>query len=133
MKTNEYNKLTIIVVCIWIVLIVAVTILLPSNADACCSSIVYTTDNYTAGEILNQPSDKTDEIAARSTAAGQHHYKATTDLQWSVGSGFAGDETALSFGLGYQAGDVFVSGNITDTIFSGESDPVVGVGASGTF
>ena len=70
---------------------------------------------------------------ASAIAAGQHHYKATQHLQWSIGAGFAGDESALSFGLGLQAGKVFVSGNVTNNIFSGDSDPVIGIGASGTF
>lgn len=74
-----------------------------------------------------------DRSIAKATAAGQHHYKATAQLQWSVGAGFSGNESALSFGLGLQTGNIFWAGNITDSIFSSESSPVIGVSASGTF
>ena len=63
-------------------------------------------------------------------AAGQHHYKATTQLQWSVGAAFAeGGDSAVSLGLGLQLGEVFASGN-----YSTDGDEsIVGVAGSGTF
>jgi len=68
----------------------------------------------------------TSEGVASAIAAGQHHYKATKQLQWSIGGGYIDDYSAVSFGLGLQVGKVFVSGNLG-------SDGVIGVGASGTF
>jgi len=66
---------------------------------------------------------------ALSIAASQHHYKATTSLQWSIGAGHNNDSSAASFGLEIQSGKVFVSGNVS---FDGSSS-AIGVGASGTF
>lgn len=66
---------------------------------------------------------------ALAIAAAQHHYKATKALQWSVGGGHINNESAVSFGLGLQAGKVFVSGNFS----SDGSSSAIGVGASGTF
>lgn len=68
---------------------------------------------------------------ALASASGQHHYKATTSLQWSMGGAFANtsDSSAVSFGLGAQVGKVFISGNFS----SDGSTSVVGFGASGTF
>ena len=62
-------------------------------------------------------------------AASQHHYKATTSLQWSVGAGYIDDDSAVSFGLGLQSGKVFISGNFS----SDGSSSAIGFGASGTF
>ena len=94
------------------------------------------TNNYYASETVINKSisdSKADKSTAKSTAAGQHNFKSTTDLQWSIGAGFAGDESALSLGLGLQTGNIFFSGNVTGALFSGESDPIFGFGASGTF
>ena len=65
-------------------------------------------------------------------ASGQHHYKATTQLQWSVAGAFTDgncNDSAVSFGLGLQAGDVFTAANFSS---NGESN-MIGVSASGTF
>jgi len=62
-------------------------------------------------------------------AAAQHHYKATTALQWSIGGGNYDGSSAVSGGLGLQAGKVFVSGNIS----SDGRTSAIGIGASGTF
>ena len=62
-------------------------------------------------------------------AAAQHHYKATTALQWSIGGGSYGGETAISGGLGMQAGKVFVSCNAS----SDGRTSAIGCGGSGTF
>ena len=91
-------------------------------------------NNYYLPEHSKSISDsQADNNTAKSTAAGQHNFKSTTDLQWSVGAGFSGDASALSFGLGLQTGKIFFSGNVTNTIFSDDSDPIVGLGAGGTF
>lgn len=68
---------------------------------------------------------------ALAAAAGQHNYKATNQLQWSVAGAFVGenDDSAASFGLAKQVGKVFVSGNFT----SDGTNSLVGVSASGTF
>ena len=121
-----------ILIALWIVIIAGLAALSVPAQAGCCDR-TYVTNNYITEKVINQTVNETDKSAAKSTAAGQHHYKATKDLQWSVGAGYAGDETALSVGLGLQLGNVFMSGNITDTIFSGESDPIIGIGASGTF
>lgn len=66
---------------------------------------------------------------ASAIAASQHHYKATTALQWSVGGGNYNGDSAVSFGLGKQAGKIFVSGNFS----SDGRASAIGFGASGTF
>ena len=62
-------------------------------------------------------------------AAAQHHYKATTALQWSIGGGNYDGASAVSYGLGLQAGKVFVSGNVS----SDGTTAAIGFGLSGTF
>ena len=62
-------------------------------------------------------------------AAAQHHYKATTALQWSVGGGSYNGNSAISGGLGIQAGKVFVSCNAS----SDGRTSAIGCGGSGTF
>lgn len=63
-------------------------------------------------------------------AAGQHHYKATTQLQWSVGAAFTDDDDgAVSFGLGLQLGEVFTTGSFST---DGE-ESIAAVAGSGTF
>ena len=49
---------------------------------------------------------------ALASASGQHNYKATNQLQWSIAGAFVGenDDSAASFGLAKQLGKVFVSG-----------------------
>lgn len=62
-------------------------------------------------------------------AAGQHHYKATTRLQWSVGAAFADEGSAVSFGLGQQLGEVFAAGS-----YSTDGDnSIFNITGSGTF
>ena len=46
-------------------------------------------------------------------AAAQHHYKALSKLQWSIGGGNYNGSSAISGGLAIQAGKVFVSGNVS--------------------
>lgn len=72
----------------------------------------------------------------RAAAAGQTNYKATAQIQWNLSSAFSGSESALSIGLGYQAGSIFVAGSVTDntdTMFTKDSDPLVAISASGVF
>ena len=72
----------------------------------------------------------------RAAAAGQTNYKSTPNLQWNLGAAFNGGESALKIGFGWQAGDVFIAGGVTDntdTMFTSESDPLVTVSASGEF
>jgi hypothetical protein len=66
---------------------------------------------------------------ALAAASGQHNYKATNQLQWSVAGAFESGSSAASFGLAKQVGKVFVSGNFS----SDGSDSIIGVSASGTF
>lgn len=68
---------------------------------------------------------------ALAAASGQHNYKATTSLQWSVAGAFVSenDDSAASFGLGMQAGKVFIDGNFSS---DGHSS-ILAVSASGTF
>jgi len=66
---------------------------------------------------------------ALAIAAGQHNFKATTALQWSIGAGHVNNDSAVSLGLGLQAGKVFISGNISG---DGESS-AIGISGSGTF
>lgn len=68
---------------------------------------------------------------ALAAASGQHHYKATTALQWSVGGAYSslGDNSAVSFGLGKQYESVFLS-----TSYSTDGrDSVITGSASGVF
>jgi len=74
------------------------------------------------------PSESSVSNIALSAAAGQHNFKATTALQWSVG-GAIGNDSAVSFGLGKQMGKVFVSGNYS----SDGKDSIIGLSAGGTF
>lgn len=72
----------------------------------------------------------------RAAAAGQTNYKATSRLQWNLGSAFSGSESALNIGFGWQAGSIFIAGGVTDntdTIFTKDSDPLVTLNASGVF
>ena len=67
--------------------------------------------------------------SALPAAAGQHHYKATTQLQWSVGAAFADEGSAVSFGLGQQLGKVFAAGS-----YSTDGDnSIFNITGSGTF
>ena len=80
------------------------------------------------------PSNTTTNIystkgVALGIAAAQHHYKATTALQWSLGGGNYDGDSAVSYGLGLQAGKVFVSGNVS----SDGTTAAIGFGLSGTF
>lgn len=93
------------------------------------------TNNYYSQETINSAINTvySNSAAAKATAAGQHHFKSTPKLQWSVGAGFVGNESAISFALGLQAGNVFISGNVTNTLFSVKSDPIFGAAASSVF
>ena len=93
-----------------------------SNAYAGGNAIIYTNDNSAA---INQ----SDSGTALAIATSQHHYKATKSLQWSAGTGYVENTSAVSFGLGKQVGKVFVSGNFS----SNGSSSAIGFGASGTF
>lgn len=106
-----------------------------SNAysDSYRHGVVYKSDGvapvtniYNSETIVNNSSG-----IALAAASGQHHYKATTSLQWSAGGAYTdiNDESAASFGLGKQFGKVFVSGNYG----SDGHHSIVGVSASGTF
>lgn len=68
---------------------------------------------------------------ALAAASGQHNYKATTSLQWSVAGAFVNenDDSAVSFGLSKQIGKIFGSINFSS---DGHSS-IIGVSASGTF
>ena len=68
---------------------------------------------------------------AIAAASGQHNYKATTSLQWSVGGAFVNenDDSAVSFGLGQQLGKVFAACNYS----SDSHNSIIGCSASGTF
>lgn len=85
--------------------------------------------HYHSTEVIQTTITTESKGLALAIASGQHHYKATTLLQWSVGAGYVDDNSAVSFGLGKQAGKVFVSGNFT----SDGDTSAVGIGASGTF
>lgn len=101
-----------------------------ARADNIHHSIVYE-ENYTypAASSIENAKNYTYAGTALAIASGQHHYKATTSLQWSVGAGYVDDNSAVSFGLGLQSGKVFISGNFS----SDGSTSAVGFGASGTF
>jgi len=78
--------------------------------------------------VIERAIEKTKGVALAS-ASGQHHYKATNQLQWSVGTAFSSGDSAVSFGLGKQVGKVFVSGGYS----TDGDDSMMNVGASGTF
>lgn len=88
------------------------------------AGIVYERQDLTITTFTGQSAG-----VALGLAAGQHHYKATTQLQWSVGGGLVDDESAISFGLGLQSGEVFLSVNVS----SDGSTSAFGLGASGVF
>lgn len=80
--------------------------------------------HYVSNSVVEKASN-----AALPAAAGQHHYKATASLQWSVSAAFSENDSAVSFGLGLQTGDIFASGSFTT---DGDAH-VVGIAGSGTF
>lgn len=92
-------------------------------------SNVYATERHHHHETVVQNNSIQISGTALAIAASQHHYKATSQLQWSTGAGYINDKSAVSFGLGIQAGKVFVSGNFS----SDGSSSAIGIGASGTF
>lgn len=102
--------------------------------------VTINTYNYVTKKIVSEAIadtfNKADRSEARAAAAGQMHFKSTPNLQWAIGAGFSGGESAFSFGLGYQAGSVFVAANITDSadiMFTKDSDPLITFGTSGEF
>ena len=68
---------------------------------------------------------------ALAAASGQHHYKATNQLQWSAAGAYSDmeDDSAVSFGLAKQLGKVFVTGSFS----SDGNHNIIGFNASGTF
>jgi len=127
-ETQMNHKIMIpLLLVAWVLFIISTSVVFADRERT------YVYNTYVTEENVSQAVSDTDKSEARSIASGQHHFKATTRLQWSVGAGFAGDESALSFGLGLQTGKIFWSGNITGNLFSGDSDPAIGIGGSGTF
>jgi hypothetical protein len=100
------------------------------------NTVINNYNTYVTEEIINQSINQAHRAEVRAAAAGQTNYKATEKIQWNIGSAFAGGESALNLGIGYQAGNVFIAGGITDnvdTLFTSESDPLFTLNASGTF
>ena len=92
-----------------------------------------TINNYTTEQTISNAFARSE---VRAAAAGQTNYKATPRLQWNLGSAFSGGESALNFGLGYQAGSIFVTGSVTDntnTMFTSDSDPLYTLNVGGVF
>jgi len=88
-----------------------------------------TANSHEYKKVIVEKTIKESSISqAIAIAAGQHHFKATTALQWSVGVGHD-EKSAVSFGLGKQVGKVFISGNIS----SDGSTSAFGFSGSGTF
>lgn len=88
---------------------------------------VYAGERHHHGETVINVTNSMDIAVA--AASGQHHYRSTNQLQWSVGSAFIDDDSAVSFGLGKQVGRVFISGNYGS---DGHSS-IIGFSASGKF
>lgn len=89
---------------------------------------------YILREEASVPEVMSSFCTAKAAAAGQQNFKATDRLQWSAAISSDNCSTAAQIGLGIQVGEVFVTGNIADNIFSSvESDPMVSISASGTF
>ncbi|MEE8207865.1 MAG: hypothetical protein V3T88_02775 [Nitrosomonadaceae bacterium] len=78
-------------------------------------------------EITNVTSIN-NKCSAVSAAAGQHHYRSTNRIQWSVGGAYC-DSSAASFGLGAQLGKVFASGNYS----TDGHDSIIGFSLNGKF
>ena len=92
-----------------------------------------TVNIYPSEQTINNAFSRSE---VRAAAAGQTNYKATPRLQWNLGSAFSGGESALNFGLGYQAGSIFVTGSVTDntdTMFTSDSDPLYTLNVGGVF
>lgn len=89
-------------------------------------------DYYQPSEEAMAPAMET--CTAKAAASGQHQYKATERPQWSAALSRDGCSTAASVGFGIQAGKVFITGNVSDNVFSSiESDPMISISGSGTF
>ena len=90
---------------------------------------VFAHDYHHHDPVTNTYQISNSKGVALAAASGQHHYKATNLLQWSIGGAHIDNSSAVSFGLGKQAGKVFISGNIS----SDGSATSLSFGASGTF
>ena len=90
-----------------------------------------TVNNYYSQETIQKHVNQATKGFAIAGASGQHHYKATTALQWSVAGAYTDvtDTSAISFGLGKQYESVFLSVSYST---DGESTMVTGA-ASGVF
>lgn len=87
----------------------------------------HTVNNYYS--TTNESKISIDSVnQAIAIASGQHHYRSTNSLQWSIGAGYM-DKSAVSFGLGKQVGKIFFT---TDYSSDGKTS-AIGFGASGSF
>jgi len=88
--------------------------------------IVYDEENM---QIANDDNCGAEAVAG---ASGQHHYKAGNRLQWSSAVVYLDgkcDDTAASFGLALQNGNVFNTINFS----SNGDENIIAITASGTF
>ena len=86
-----------------------------------------------AGDITNITNINYCAPVALAGASGSHNYKATPNVQWSItGAYLSGkcDDSAFSFGAGWQLGNVFTAVNFST---NGVEDNMVVFSASGEF
>lgn len=108
------------------ILLVIMFIALAFNASA--------SERHHHNQTVNQSTTniyQTDSAVALAAASGQHHYKDRDSLQWSGAGAYSDleDKSAVSFGLGKQAGDVFITGSFS----SDGNSSIIGFSASGSF